>query len=45
MQWVAIMVGGFLIVGLRRSTRHSWLLVVAVVTAVLAVWFTQMGPR
>lgn len=45
MQWVALMVVGFLVLGLRRSTRGTGPLLVALVAAVLAVWFTQMGPK
>jgi hypothetical protein len=44
MQWMAIMLAAFLIIGLRRSmrTRTTVLAVVLTVAATLAVWFTQM---
>jgi hypothetical protein len=43
-QWVAIMLAAFLIVGLRRSmgTRMTVFAVVLTAAATLAVWFTQM---
>jgi hypothetical protein len=46
MQWIGIMLVGFLIVGLRRSSnRGSSVAVVAISAVVLIVWFTQMSPR
>jgi hypothetical protein len=46
MQWVALMLVGFLALGLRRSTSHGNSVAVVVVAAgVLIVWFTQMSAR
>jgi hypothetical protein len=47
MQWVALMLVGFLALGLRRSTSsHANTVAVVVVAAgVLIVWFTQMSGR
>jgi hypothetical protein len=43
-QWMAIMLAVFLVIGLRRqmSTRTTVAAVVLTVAATLAVWFTQM---
>ena len=46
MQWVALMLVGFLIVGLWRSQgRVNNVLVVVVAAAVLIVWFAQISGR
>ena len=47
MQWVALMFAGFLILGLRRSPLRAGgtVGVVAIVSAALLVWYTQMAPK
>lgn len=46
MQWMAILVVLFLILGLRRSeTRVSSIVVVIVAAAVLSLWYAQMSPK
>jgi hypothetical protein len=47
MQWMALMVVGFLVLGLRKSSNPSFngAAVVVVAAAVLIVWFTQMLSR